>query len=122
MRIMPCENLEQRYEDLAKAIIIQAADDYKRYRFVLDTIDLRKYKDEEGRYAAIERARQNIKKVEVFFKTAWFNELSNLDGDFAFKSLEQTYLNEYYPIRMEEMMDETKIGRFRVYDYDRHDR
>ena len=42
MRITVSENIEQRYEDLAKAIIIQAADDYKRYRFVLDTINFRK--------------------------------------------------------------------------------
>ena len=118
IRITPTENLEQRYEDLAKAIVIQAVDDYKRYRFVLDTIDLRKYKTTEGRYAAAERARQEVKKVEVFFSTAWFNELSDLDGDFAFKALEQTYLNEYYPIRMEEMLDETKVGRFRVYEHD----
>lgn len=116
--VTPSENIEQRYEDLAKAIIIQAADDYKRYRFVLDTIDLRKYKDDEGRYSAIEKAKRELKKVEVFFGTTWFNELSNLDGTFAFRALEQTYLKEYYPIRMEEMMDETKTGRFRAYDQD----
>lgn len=118
IRIKPTETIDQRYEDLAKAIIIQAADDYKRYRFVLDTIDLRKYKSAEGRYAAAERARQEVKKVEVFFGTAWFNELADLDGDFALKELEQTYLNEYYPVRMEEMLDETKVGRFRVYEHD----
>ena len=99
MRITVSENIEQRYEDLAKAIIIQAADDYKRYRFVLDTINFRKYKE--------------VKKVEVFFGTAWFNELSNLNGDFAFKALEKTYLNEYYPERMEEMLDVTRQGRYR---------
>ena len=115
IRIVPLETTEQRYEDLAKAIIIQAADDYKRYRFVLDTIDLRKYKDEEGRNKAIEKAKENVRKVEVFFKTPWFNELSNLDGDFAFRALERTYEREYYPIRMAEMLDETRNGRFRVY-------
>lgn len=116
IRIMPLQTTEQRYEDLAKAIIIQAADDYKRYRFVLDTIELRKYKSAEGKYLAIERAKRELKKVEVFFKTAWFYELSNLDGEFAFKALEETYLTDYYPVRMAEMMDETKVGRFRVYE------
>ena len=116
IRITPLESVEQRYEDLAKAVIIQAADDYKRYRFVLDTIDLRKYKNEEGRNLAIERAERELKKVEVFFKTAWFYELSNIDGEFAFKALERTYLTDYYPVRMAEMMDETKVGRFRVYE------
>lgn len=115
-KIVPHENTDQRYEDLAKAIIIQAADDYKRYRFILDTINLRKYKDEEGRYSAIERATREIKKVKVFFGTDWFYALSDLNGDFAFKALEETYLREYYPIRMEEMMDKTKTGRFRVYE------
>lgn len=114
IRIEPLETTEQRFEDLAKAIIIQAADDYKRYRFVLDTIDLRQYKDEEGRDKAIRIAKQNIRRVEIFFKTAWFNGLSDLDGDFALKALEETYKNEYFPIRMEEMMDEAKIGRFRT--------
>ena len=103
-------------DELAKAIVIQAVDDYKRYKFILDTIDLRKYKDEKGRSIAIERAAREIRKVEVFFNTDWFHELSGLDGTKAFKALEQTYLTDYYPVRMEEMMDETKIGRFRVYE------
>lgn len=116
IRIVPLETTEQRYEDLAKAIIIQAADDYKRYRFVLDTINLRKYKTDESRYLAIERAKRELKKVEVFFKTTWFNELSNLDGDFAFRALKKTYEKEYYPVRMDEMMDDTRNGRFRAND------
>lgn len=111
--ITPDDRLEQRYEDLAKAVIIQAADDYKRYRFVLDTLELRKYKTEEGRYKAIDNAKNQVKKVEVFFHTAWFNELSNLNGDFALKALEKTYREEYYPVRLEELMDDSKIGRFR---------
>lgn len=108
--------LDQRYEDLAKAIVIQAADDYKRYRFVLDTIDLRKYKTEKGRYKAIEIAKREIEKVKVFFNSAWFNELSDLDGKRAFEALEKTYSTEYYPVRMKEMLDETKNARFRAYD------
>ena len=118
IRITLYENLEDRYEDLAKAVIIQAADDYKRYRFVLDTIDFRKYKNEEGKLLAIDRAKKEVRKVEVFFGTDWFNALSNLDGTFAFKALEQTYLNEYYPVRMEEMLDGARNGRFRVYEHD----
>lgn len=117
IRIVPSENIEQRYEDLAKAVVIQAADDYKRYKFALDTINLRKYKTDEGRYKAIETAKNHIKKVEVFFKSSWFNALSDLDGDFAFAALEKTYKNEYYPLRMAEMLDETKTGRFKVYEH-----
>ena len=106
--------VEQAYEYLAKAIVIQAADDYKRYRFVLDTIDLRNYKNEEGKYIAMTRANKEIKNVECFFKSAWFHELSHLDGCKAMVGLEETYLNEYYPIRLEEMLDGTKNARFRT--------
>ena len=106
--------IEERFEDLASAIIVQAADDYKRYRFVLDTIDLRHYKTDAGRYKSIENAKNHIKSVEVFFKSAWFNELSDLDGEKALRKLEETYKNEYYPVRLEEMLDENKIGRFRI--------
>lgn len=106
--------IEDRFEDLASSIIIQAADDYKRYRFVLDTIDLRNYKTEAGRYKSIENARNHIKRVEVFFKSAWFNELANLDGEKALLGLEETYKKEYYPVRLEEMLDENKVGRFRI--------
>lgn len=115
---MSAINLEQRYEDLAKAIVIQAADDYKRSRFILDTIDLRKYKDTESRYIAIERATRELKKVEVFFHTEWFNELSNLDGKKAFEALKETYEKEYYPTRIAEFLDGNKNGRVRVYEHD----
>ena len=110
------EAFEQRYEDLAKSIVIQASDDYKRYCFMLDTIDLRKYKDEEGRYKAMEKAKCEIKHVEIFFNSEWFTALSNLDGKKALAALEKTYKTEYYPVRMKEMLDETKTGRFRVND------
>lgn len=106
--------LNQRYDELATAIVIQAADDYKRYSFMLDTIDFRKYKDEEGKYKAVERAKRELRHTERFFNSTWFNALSNLDGKKAFAALEKTYRTEYYPVRMKEMLDETKTGRFRV--------
>lgn len=110
--------MEQQFEELASAIIMQAADDYKRYRFLLDTIDLRKYKDDIGKCNAFTKANREIKSVKYFFRSPWFYALSGLNGDKALIGLEKTYLTEYYPVRMEEMMDETKIGRFRVYDQD----
>lgn len=106
--------IEDRFEDLASSIIIQAADDYKRYRFVLDTIDLRSYKTEAGRYKSIETAKNHIERVKIFFRSAWFNELSDLDGEKALRGLEETYKKEYYPVRLEEMLDENKVGRFRI--------
>lgn len=112
-RIIPYEKLERRYEDLAMAIVIQAADDYKRYVFVLDTIDLRQYKDEEGKNKALSIAKREVQQVESFFKSQWFYELTELNGEIAFKALQKTYRAEYYPVRMLELLDENKIGRFR---------
>ena len=107
------ERLEPRFEELAAAIVMQAADDYKRYKFLIDTINFRKYKDDEGRYIAIRRANREIKNVEYFFHSAWFYALSGLNGEKALVGLKKTYKNEYYPIRLEEFMDTTRQGRYK---------
>lgn len=107
------ERLEPRFEELAAAIVMQAADDYKRYKFLIDTVDYRKYKDDEGRYIAIKKATREINNVEYFFHSAWFYALSGLNGEKALVGLKKTYKNEYYPIRFEEFMDETRQGRYK---------
>ncbi len=107
------ERLEPRFEELAAAIVMQAADDYKRYKFLIDTINLRKYKDDEGRYIAIRRANREIKNVEYFFHSAWFYALSGLNGEKALVGLKKTYRDEYYPVRLEEFMDENRQGRYK---------
>lgn len=107
------EILELRFEELAAAIVMQAADDYKRYKFLIDTIKFRKYKDEEGRCFAINKANREIKNVEHFFHSTWFYALSGLNGEKALVGLKRTYLNEYYPLRLEEFMDTTRQGRYK---------
>ena len=107
------ERLELRFEELAAAIVMQAADDYKRYKFLIDTINLRKYKDDEGRYMAIRRANREINNVEYFFHSTWFYALSGLNGDKALVGLKRTYEKEYYPSRLEEFMDENRQGRYK---------
>ena len=107
------ERLEAIFKELAAAIVMQAADDYKRYKFLIDTVDYRKYKDDEGRYIAIRRANREIKNVEYFFYSPWFYALSGLNGEKALVGLKKTYKNEYYPIRLEEFMDETRQGRYK---------
>lgn len=107
------ERLELRYEELAASIVMQAADDYKRYRFLIDTIDYRKYKDDRGRYTAITRANREIKNVEYFFLSTWFYALSGLNGEKALVGLKKTYEKEYYPLRLEELLDETRQGRYK---------
>ena len=105
------ERLEQGFEELAAAIVMQAADDYKRYKFLIDTINLRNYKDDEGRHIAIRRANREIKNVEYFFHSTWFYALSGLNGEKALVGLKKTY--KYYPIRLEEFMDITRQGRYK---------
>ena len=107
------ERLEQGFEELAAAIVMQAADDYKRYKFLIDTINFRNYKDDEGRHIAIRRANIEIKNVEYFFHSTWFYALSGLNGEKALVGLKKTYKNEYYPIRLEEFMDTTRQGRYK---------
>lgn len=107
------DGLELRFEELAAAIVMQAADDYKRYKFLIDTVNYRKYKDDEGRYIAIRRANREIKNVEYFFHSAWFYALSGLNGEKALVGLKKTYKNEYYPLRLEEFMDTTRQGRYK---------
>lgn len=107
------ERLEPRFKELAAAIVMQAADDYKRYKFLIDTVNYRKYKDDEGRYIAIRRANREIKNVEYFFHSTWFYALSGLNGEKAFNGLKDTYINEYYPLRLDEFMDKTRQGRYK---------
>ena len=94
------EEINRCFEDLAAAIVISAADDYKRSRFIIDTIDMRKYKDDTTKYAALNRAKREVIDAEIFFKSEWFKELSGMNGEKAFKALQETYVNEYYPMRM----------------------
>lgn len=93
--------VEPNFEALAKAIVSEAADEYKRNRYILDTIDRRKYKDSEIKETARRRAQSEIKDVERFFKSEWFYTLSGLNGDKAFDALKETYINEYIPMREE---------------------
>lgn len=96
------EAIDKCYEELRAAIVTSAADDYKRNRFIIDTIDLRKYKDEEAKQMALDHAKREVVDVEIFFKSEWFKELSGMDGKKALEALDKTYLNEYYPMRMED--------------------
>lgn len=90
------------YDLLAKAIVTSAAEEYKRNRFIIETIDKRKYKDEETKERVLRNAQREVDSVEIFFKSEWFNILSGIDGEKAFESLKETYINEYYPMRMED--------------------
>ena len=69
------------YERLANAIIIQAAKDYRAARKKLRRTRLSK----EARY----KAEAEVQSVERFFRSDWFSCLSELDGEFILRKLQE---------------------------------
>lgn len=62
------KNLQRCWEDLAEAVILQAADDY------LDAREMfRKKPDQKS-------ARETLEECERFFTSLWFAHLNNMDG------------------------------------------
>lgn len=63
------------YEQLANAIILQAVKDYR---------DALKKLKKRPRY---DPAKDMISEVERFFHSAWYRELTSVDGNFLIKNL-----------------------------------
>lgn len=93
----------ENYNLLAKTIVSEAADEYKRNRFILDTLELRSFKDPAEMETARMHAQSEIEDIESFFKSEWFYTLSGIDGEKAFRALKETYINEYVPMRLKAM-------------------
>lgn len=93
----------ENYKLLAKTICSEAADEYKRNRFILDTLELRSFKDPTEMETARMHAQSEIEDIESFFKSEWFYTLSGIDGEKAFEALKETYANEYVPMRLKAM-------------------
>ena len=72
---------DKAYENLAKAIVIQAVDDYRRQLRGLPCVE------ERGSYITIE-------KLEEFFLSEWFFILTNVDGETILNRLKREYENE----------------------------
>ena len=66
----------KNYENLANAIIEQVVTDYRRARTALG-------KDAENGSAAQMRS-----DTERFFRSAWFGQLTSLDGEWLLQKLE----------------------------------
>ena len=62
------EPTQVQWEDFANAIIIQAAQDYRKARYVL------------SRNAQNEAAKATLLEVERFFLSEWYQMLTNVDG------------------------------------------
>jgi len=68
------------YEEIVKAVVIQATIDYiKAWRMKLTTAD-------------VTTADQKIEEVEKFFRSGHFTRLTNLDGKEVLKKIKEIYL------------------------------
>lgn len=63
------------YENLANAIVLQAAEDYMRA--------LRRYKRDPDNYLALRAVKEN----ERFFYSDWFSVLTSMDPDYLIEIL-----------------------------------
>ena len=67
----------KNYENLANAIVIQAAKDYRKA--------LRKYKRQPENKAA----KSEIREIERFFRSNWYKMLTDLDGEMLIARLRE---------------------------------
>ena len=65
------------YENLANAVIAQAAEDYRQL--------LKRVKKNPANREALDEALQ----VERFFRSGWYQRLTNVDGEFLIRKLQE---------------------------------
>ena len=65
------------YENLANAVIAQAAEDYR--------LLLKRAKKNPANREALEEALQ----IERFFRSGWYQRLTNVDGEFLIRKLQE---------------------------------
>ena len=65
------------YENLANAVIAQAAEDYRRI--------LKRVKKNPANREALDEALQ----IERFFRSGWYQRLTNVDGEFLIRKLQE---------------------------------
>lgn len=65
------------YENLANAVIAQAAEDYRRL--------LKRVKKNPANREALDEALQ----VERFSRSGWYQRLTNVDGEFLIRKLQE---------------------------------
>ena len=65
------------YENLANAVIAQAAEDYRRL--------LKRAKKNPANREALDEALQ----IERFFRSGWYQRLTNVDGEFLICKLQE---------------------------------
>ena len=60
--------MNRNYQDLANAVVTQAAKDYKYYRKRIE-------KNQDDDYA-----KHEVRELEAFFSSKWMKRLINIDG------------------------------------------
>lgn len=73
---------EERYRDLANAVIVQAVTDYRADRKKLERIPMNQKEINEER-----EAKADMRRIEKFFSSDWFGLLSGVDGDYILKRI-----------------------------------
>ena len=63
------------WEELANAIVLQAVRDYRNARRRI------------RRYARAKKSRATVRECERFFRSGWFRQLTDLDGEELLKDL-----------------------------------
>ena len=69
--------MQRNWEDLAQAIIMKAVEDYRKARR-----RVRHFPDQKG-------AQATIREVEKFFRSRWFAQLTDIDGEMQIKRLRE---------------------------------
>ena len=102
--------IDKAYEGLGNAVVTAAVEDWYNAKFILDTIDERKYKPtktmtaEEHKDYIRKRKEGVIKEVERFIRSDWFRTLSGgLDGEKALEAMQETYKNEIFEKKKEDL-------------------
>ena len=69
--------MQRNWEDLAQAIIMKAVEDYRKARR-----RVRHFPDQKG-------AQATIREVERFFRSDWFAQLTDVDGEMLIRKLKE---------------------------------
>lgn len=69
--------MQRNWEELAQAIILKAVEDYRKARR-----KVRHFPDQKG-------AQATIREVERFFRSPWFAQLTDVDGEYLLRKLKE---------------------------------
>ena len=81
----PAEPLDENFEDLANAIIIQQAEDYRKCRKILRARPGKK----QVSFFVQDEANKRLREIEVFFQSWWFSRLTTADGKMILERLKK---------------------------------